>query len=175
MDHRRRSVRSLEEVNQVRSSVIEAVEKTSRWLRSLEHQPMQLFRSMRFTQIGTDPLTHESLNIIEQLNQTFTILCSLRAVEILFKLHPSIQGFSLAMATCGGRDIQSIESELLAAEVFCATHPYSNQKLKKDIARMSTDNAKHRYVFFASPAYIEGRVEHLETCEGVQVYAIGLP
>jgi hypothetical protein len=61
---------------------------------------------------------------------------------------------------------------LVAAEVFSATHPNSNQKLKKDLARLSADPARHRYVFFAAPGYVVGRNERLETVPGVQVHVV---
>ena len=34
---------------------------------------------------------------------------------------------------------------------FSATHPSSNDKLKKDIAKVGESPAKHRYVFFHCP------------------------
>lgn len=110
--------------------------------------------------------------MIEQLNQTFTILASLRAVERLFELHPEAAGFRLALCTCSGRDIESVEPGLVAAEVFSATHPNSNNKLRKEIARLASDTSLHRYVFFASPKWVPGRHERLEVPGiGVQVYA----
>jgi hypothetical protein len=109
-----------------------------------------------------------------QLNQTFTILVSLRAVERLIEMHPEANGFRLALATSSGRDIESVEPNLVASEVFSATHPGSNQKLKKDIARLASDPARHRYVFFAAPKYTTGRQAHLETVPGVEVHCVEL-
>ena len=174
VDHRRVTIQSKDDVIRIRTRVIEGIHKTSRWLCSLEHQPLSLFEAMRFRQIGHDPLTLEPQNIIEQLNQTYTILASLRAVDLLFQLHPEIHGYRIAMATCSGRDIESFDAGTLAAEVFCATHPQSNRKLQKEIARMSNDPAKHRYVFFYSPAHSGGRVPVLETHDHVHVYAVTL-
>jgi hypothetical protein len=51
-------------------------------------------------------------------NQTFTILVSLRAVERLIEMHPEANGFRLALATSNGRDIESVEPDLVAGEVF---------------------------------------------------------
>jgi len=50
----------------------------------------------------------------------------------------------LALGTSSGRDIESGAPDMAAAEVFSATHPNSNQKLKKDLARLSADPARHR-------------------------------
>ena len=55
-----------------------------------------------------------------------------------------------------------------------ATHPGSNQKLKKDIARLAADPARHRYVFFAAPNYASGRQAHLETVPGIEVHCVEL-
>jgi hypothetical protein len=90
----------------------------------------------------------------------------------LIELHPDAGGFRLALGTSSGRDIESVVPDMVAAEVFSATHPNSNQKLKKDLARLSADPARHRYVFFAAPGYVAGRHERLETAPGVQVYVV---
>jgi len=133
---------------------------------------MALLKAMRFETVGHDPLTGAPLNVVEQLNQTFTILVTLRAVERLIELHPDAGGFRLALGTSSGRDIESVVPDLVAAEVFSATHPASNQKLKKDLARLSGDPARHRYVFFAAPGYVAGRQERLETASAIQVHAV---
>ena len=112
------------------------------------------------------------LNVVEQLNQTFTILVSLRAAERLIELHPDAGGFRLALATSSGRDIESVVPDLVAAEVFSATRPSSNQKLKKDIARLTADPARYRYVFFAAPGFVSGRQEALETSPDVEVHCV---
>lgn len=65
---------------------------------------MGLLRAMRFDAIGHDPLTGTPLNVVEHINQTFTILVTLRAVEQLLKLHPEAGGYHLALGTSGGRD-----------------------------------------------------------------------
>ena len=70
---------------------------------------MSVLRAMRFDTVGHDPLTGEPLNVVEQLNQTFTILVTLRAIEQLFELHPDAGGFRLALGTSSGRDIESVK------------------------------------------------------------------
>jgi hypothetical protein len=148
--------------------------RTAAWLRKFDKEPMALLKALRFETVGHDPLTGEPLNVVEQLNQTFTILVTLRAIERLIELHPEAGGFLVALGTSSGRDIVSVAPALVAAEVFSATHPASNQKLKKDLARLAADAARHRYVFFAAPAYAAGRQESLESMPGVQVHAVEL-
>jgi hypothetical protein len=172
MDHRRPIVRTIADAEGMRAQMLDAATRTAGWLRDFPGEPMALLKALRFELVGHDPLTGEPLNVIEQLNQTFTILVTLRAIERLIELHPDADGFRLALGTSSGRDIESVAPEMVAAEVFSATHPGSNQKLKKDLARLSADKARHRYVFFAAPRYEAGRQKQLETAPGIQVYAV---
>ena len=172
MDHRRPIINSIADAEAIRAQVINGASRSVDWLRSFVGEPFELLRAIRFQTIGHDPLTGEPLNLVEQLNQTFTILVSLRAVERLIEMHPGAGGFRLALTTSSGRDIESVVPELVAAEVFAVTHPRSNQKLKKDIERLTGDPASHRYVFFAAPGYVCGRQAALETSPGVEVHCV---
>jgi hypothetical protein len=60
---------------------------------------------------------------------------------------------------------------LVTTAVILATRSDSNQKLRKDIARLSTDPARFRYVFFAAPGYAPGRQTQLEV-PGIEVHAV---
>lgn len=172
-DHRKPTIRTIADAEKLHAQILEGAARTAAWLRSFDADPMTLLRKLRFETVGHDPLTGEPLNVVEQLNQTFTILVSLRAVEKLIELHPEAGGFRLALGTASGRDIESVEPDLVAAEVFSATRPNSNDKLRKDIARLVGDPARHRYVFFAAPAYATGRQMQLEkNASGVQVFAV---
>jgi hypothetical protein len=172
MDHRRAIIRSIADAEATHARILDGAVRTAAWMRTFSGNPMALLKAMRFETVGHDPLTGEPLNVVEQLNQTFTILVSLRAVERLIELHPEADGFRLALGTSSGRDIESVVPDLVAAEVFSATHPASNQKLKKDLLRLSADPARHRYVFFAAPGYAAGRQEKLETLPPIQVHAV---
>jgi hypothetical protein len=172
VSHRRPIIRTITDAEQLHSQILDGAARTVAWLRSVEGEPMAVLKKLRFETVGHDPLTGSPLNVVEQLNQTFTILVSLRAVEKLIELHPEAGGFQLALGTSSGRDIQSVAPGLVAAEVFSATHPNSNQKLRKEIARLAEDPAEHRYVFFASPKYTVGRHVQLEKSgTGIHVYA----
>ena len=172
MDHRRPTIRTIADAEQMHAQILDGAARTVAWLRGVEGEPMAVLKKLRFDTVGHDPLTGSPLNVVEQLNQTFTILVSLRAVEKLIELYPEAGGFRLALGTSSGRDIESVTPGLVAAEVFSATHPNSNQKLRKEIARLADDPAQYRYVFFASPTYKVGRHEQLEKPgTGVQVYA----
>jgi hypothetical protein len=173
-DLRRAVIWSANEAEALRAHVLKAAEDTAAWIRNFKGSPLKLLTALRFQAVGHDPLTGEALNVIEQINQTFTILVSLRAVERLIEMHPEVNGFRLALGTSSDRDIKSVEPDLVAAEIFSATHPGSNQKLKKDIARLASDPSRHRYVFFATPKYASGWQTHLETLPGVEVHCVEL-
>ena len=174
MDHRRPIILTIADAEGIRAQILAGAAHTADWLRTFTGDPMELLKALRFKSVGHDPLTGEPLNVVEQLNQTFTILVTLSAVEQLIELHPDAGGFRLALGTSSGRDIESVAPDIVAAEVFSATHPNSNQKIKKDLARLSGDPARHRYVFFAAPGFEPGRQMdlELETAPGVQVYAV---
>jgi len=127
--------------------LLDSAARTATWLRDFNGEPMSLLRALRFDTVGHDPLTGEPLNVVEQLNQTFTILVTLRAIKRLIDLHPEARGFRLALGTTSGWDIESIVPNLVAEEVFSATRPASNQKIKKELARLSGDPACYRYGF----------------------------
>ena len=171
MDSRLRTIRTTADAEEMHSQILQGAANTAKWLRTFEGNPMAMLRQLRFDPIGCDPLTGQPLNIVEQLNQTFTILVSLRAVECLIEMHPEAEGFRVALGTCQGRDVESLKPGLVSAEVFSATSPNSNQKLKKDLARLAVDSAEHRYIFFACPGYSAGRHETLETSQ-VQIFAV---
>ena len=83
-------IRSLSEASDLRDKVLSHAEYTTAWLRTFAGSPIELFSVLRFKPMGHDPLTGESLHVIEQLNQTFTILASLRAVEFSGALHREV-------------------------------------------------------------------------------------
>ena len=97
--------------------------------------PLAALARLKFAQAGCDPLDlNRSLNFVEQLNQSFTSLASLEATRWLFERHPDRGPFHLNLGTAPGADIASADGAV-AAEVFAATHPDSNDKLRKDVKR----------------------------------------
>jgi hypothetical protein len=129
--------------------------------------------SMKTATVGCDPLDSElPLNLIEQLNQTFTYVASARATKLLFELHPELAPFTLNLGTAPGSDIESKKDGGLAAEVFAAVSTRNNRKLEKDVARVSDTVARRKYVFFMCPGYEKGRQEKLDRA-GVRVWSVG--
>jgi hypothetical protein len=99
MNHRRPIIHAITEAEDMYKQLLVSATNTAAWLRNFDGDPMTLLKSLRFELVGHDPLTGEPLNMVEQLNQTFTILVTLRAVERLIELHPDAGGFRLALGT----------------------------------------------------------------------------
>jgi hypothetical protein len=135
---------------------------------------LEFLYRMKFEALGHDPLVLErKLNLIEQLNQTFTYLASFRAAEVLFDQHKDISSLTMNLGTKSGWDIETQDGGGLVAEVFAAVTPENNRKLSKDIERVASSHAKHRYVFFMCPGYKAGKYFSRRSTKGVVVLSLG--
>jgi hypothetical protein len=146
-------INNFQDVDKYKLKVLEATENTVKRIKDLSMHKggFELFHDLRFSNVGQDPLEMRPLNFVEQLNQTFTYLVSLQATEYLIDVHPEHIPFVLNLGTSPGFDIVS-KNGLIIAEVFAATSPQSNQKLKKDCKRVAdSKETKYRYVFYYSP------------------------
>jgi len=113
-----------------------------------------LFHTLKFDKIGCDPLSPKiQWNVVEQINQTFTYLVSLKAAEFLYKEYRAIEIIELNLGTKGGFDLIGKDAkgrDIAAAEVFAAVKAHSNDKLRQDILKVMKSNAENRYVFFTA-------------------------
>lgn len=106
-----------------------------------------LLRKIKFLTSGFDPLFDESMNFIEQVNQTFTYLVCLRAVEQLLIKHPG-HNYFVNFGTEGGYDVV-YEDESIVCECFASTAPDSNKKLENDVKKVYENiTAINKYVIF---------------------------
>ena len=133
---------------------------------------IEVLRQMKFTEMAWHPVDDRPLNLVEQLNQTWTYLVTLKALPFLFERHPSSGGFRLNLGTASGTDIESVIPGVVAAEVFAAVHPKNNRKLEKDLKKLALEcaSAQFRYVFFGAPGFRHERQHKLETIEGIEVW-----
>jgi len=136
--------------------------------------PLELLYRIKFDQIGFDPLNQQrSLNLIEQVNQTFTHLASFKAAKMLFSWHSGLTSLKMNLGTQSGTDIESDYDGGISAEVFAAVTPASNEKLKKDIEKVSKSQAAHKYVFFMCPNCVEGQYLKCKAPNGIKIWSLG--
>jgi predicted RNA-binding Zn-ribbon protein involved in translation (DUF1610 family) len=136
--------------------------------------PLEFLYRIKFETIGCDPFSSQRpLNLIEQVNQTFTYLASFKAAKLLFTWHPGLIDLKLNLGTSSGTDIESDYDGGISAEVFAATSPASNDKLKKDIEKVSKSHARHKYVFFMCPNCDEGQYLKCKAPTGIRVWSLG--
>ena len=136
--------------------------------------PIEALGRIKFESLGYDPLGARRLNLIEQVNQTFTYLATVEALRYLFRHHAEYGPFRIHLGTAAGYDISSLDNGIIA-EVFAAVTPESNQKLKKDACKLSLAPADYRYVFCACPGLPLGELACLRNYPGVRIVSLGVP
>jgi len=150
---KRQTIRHAAELDRLEALVSSAAAATVERMRDLftKDQHLAVLALLKFTTSGCDPLNSDRpLNLVEQLNQSFTYLASIAGARWLLERHPTHAPFVLNLGTASGSDIVSEDGQV-AAETFAATDPDSNDKLRKDVAKVAKSAAKHKYVFFLSP------------------------
>jgi hypothetical protein len=134
---------------------------------------IDFLKQIKFEQCGFDPLFEEPTNFIEQVNQTFTYLVCLSAVDILLSRHCSHK-FNVNFGTQAGFDIVS-EDESIICECFAATTPDSNRKLEKDVKKVYENKfASIKYVIYYASI---PKAVHLENIrkkyQGIEIVVLG--
>jgi hypothetical protein len=151
---KRQVVSSLKDLDRLEHEITRAVDATVSSLKQIlsDEAALDAFARLKFSAAGHDPLDiQRPLNIIEQLNQTFTYLASVAGARWIMSRHGDCVPLILNLGTAAGFDISS-ECGRFVAETFAVTHPSSNDKLRKDVAKMQTTVAEHRFVFYLSPS-----------------------
>ena len=168
------TVRSAQEAEERLVKLEESAARVAAWVTAFDGRPLDLIRHMKFDLVGFHPVTHSPLNVIEQVNQTWTYAAALLAARKLFDLHPDARAFHLAPGAHASQplDVMSEVPGLVGAETFAAVRPQNNRKLAKDLDKLAHSGEQHRYVFFMSPAFPgTQRLERFER-DGVQVWSV---
>lgn len=169
-------VKSWEEAEARLLGLEESATRTVAWISAYAGRPLDLIRHIKFDLVGSHPVTHSRLNIVEQVNQTWTYAVALLAAMKLFQLHPDVGAFYLAPGAHASQplDVMSEVVGKVGAETFAAVNPQNNRKLSKDLNKLSLSAEQHRYVFFMSPLFPgTKRLEQLER-DGIQVWSVDL-
>lgn len=167
------TIRSEADVDRYSERLKAAAARAIGWLCGQQGDPLDLLRRMKFAEIAFHPIEDRPLNLIEQVNQTWTYAAALAAARELLRLHPRAGGFKVAPGAHMAipLDIMSFDG-MVGAETFAAVNPRNNGKLTKDVAKMAQRHERHRYVFFSSPQF--PALQRLPDFEkgGVQVWSV---
>lgn len=148
-------VRNTEDIDRYLCQVRKAAASVHAWFAVQSGDPLDLLRRMKFEAIGFHPIEGHALNIIEQINQTWTYAVALSAARRLLELHPEAGGYRLAPGAHAALelDIMSESAGLVGAETFATVDPRNNCKLEQDLRKLAVRTERHRYVFFMSPSF----------------------
>jgi hypothetical protein len=173
-------ITSVEQLEAYLEKVNEAARKAHEWISKQPNDPIEFLRRVKFEKIGYHPIDGHEINLIEQVNQTWTYAVALKATRLLFERHPDAEGFTLAPGATASQDldIMSIRTGLVGAETFAATSPGSNGKLKKDLTKLRAKERdyKHRYLFYSAPTHpTTARQFQLESgYQGIEVWSLNI-
>ena len=167
-------INSAEQVKQLRGKIHESSDRTVDSLREVlasGESSMDILWKLKFEQVGWHYFEGRPMNLFGQLNDMFSWLVALRAVELLFEVHGEVEEYDVKAGSAGRKlDIVSVPPGTVAAEVFAQIGPHDG-KLKCDLDKVAKSDAQHKYVFFYSLGFQEGRQESLERA-GVEVWAV---
>lgn len=167
-------VQSVDDADRLLDTIRASAQRAHDWIAAQGGDPLDMLKRMKFDPVGFHPVEDRALNVVEQINQTWTYFVAAAATKQLLELHPDVNGFYLAPGAHASRelDIMSVAPGKVGAETFAAVHPRNNRKLESDLTKMIARSETHRYVFFMSPKYPRaGRQIDLEK-GGVQVWSL---
>jgi len=161
-----------EQIQHLRATVRGSVDRAAAVMRELlkDNPAMVALAGMKFEELGFHPIEDRRLNLVEQVNQTFTYLASLAAAEDILIRHPGSAPIHLNLGTSAGYDLVSPSKDVVA-EVFAAVRRTNNRKLAKDVIKVDRSEAQHKYVFFHCPGEAPG-ISHLERFPEVHLIAL---
>ena len=167
-------IRTPDDADRLMETVRGSAQRVHDWVAAQTGDPLQMLRHMKFDAIGFHPLEGHALNLVEQINQTWTFAVAIAAARQLLELHPEAGGFHLAPGAHASRalDIMSVAEGLVGAETFAAVNPRNNDKLRGDLAKLAGRTETHRYVFFMSPLFPGNERRPEFEKGGVQVWSV---
>jgi hypothetical protein len=168
------TIRSIEDADRLMARIRASATRVHGWVAAQTGDPLEMLRRMKFDPVGFHPVEDRSLNLMEQINKTWTYAVAVAAARQLLLLHPEAGGFHLAPGAHASRDldIMSEVEGLVGAETFAAVTPRNNGKLVADLAKLATRSETHRYVFFLSPLFPGNERRPQLERGGVQVWSV---
>jgi hypothetical protein len=135
---------------------------------------------MKFETVGFHPIQGHALNVVEQINQTWTYVVALAAARHLLEMHPEAGGYVLAPGAHAAieLDIMSEALGLVGAEAFAAVDPKNNNKLELDLQKLAARTEHHRYLILyvaAIPRLQEAPAMGAQRYSGVVRRCVAVP
>ena len=84
-------VRTIGDVEQHLAAIRASAARAQSWIAAQAGDPLDLLRRMKFEPVGFHPIEDRPLNVIEQINQTWTYAVALSAARVLLELHPEMR------------------------------------------------------------------------------------
>jgi hypothetical protein len=167
-------IRTAVEADNLMEMVRASAARAQQWMASQSGDPLDLLRRMKFDPIGFHPLEDRPLNLIEQINQTWTFAVAIAAARQLLNLHPDVSGFRLAPGAHASLelDIMSEEAGYVGAETFAAVNPRNNGKLAADLVKLASRMERYKYVFFMSPLFPGNERRPQFERNGIEVWSV---
>src|SRR5579863_5322615 len=88
-------VSGAQEIDHYLATIQQSSAKAATALTALTNNPDHLFWQIKFLPRGRHPIEDRQLNLVEQINQTWTFIAALEAARILLQNHPT-RTFSLS-------------------------------------------------------------------------------
>lgn len=167
-------IRTAAEADDLLADVRDSAIRAQAWIAGHSGDPLDLLRRMKFEPVGFHPIEDRPLNLIEQINQTWTYAVAIAAARHLLSLHPDTDGLRLAPGAHASQklDIMSEAPGYIGAETFAAVDPRNNDKLKKDMMKLARHTERHRYVYFMSPLFPGNQRWPRFERDGIEVWSV---
>jgi len=167
-------IRTAAEAEDMLSVVRDSAARAQAWIAGQSGDALDLLRRMKFDPVGFHPIEDRPLNLVEQINQTWTYAVAIAAARHLLSLHPDAGGLKLAPGAHASLELD-IMSEIpcyIGAETFAAVNPRNNNKLATDMAKLTLRTERHRYVYFMSPMFPGNRRLPQFERDGIEVWSV---
>ncbi|MEO9230630.1 MAG: hypothetical protein ABI216_17030 [Devosia sp.] len=167
-------IKNAEDADRLIRTIQASAQRAHDWIAAQTGDPLDMLKRMKFEPVGFHPVEDRALNVVEQINQTWTYFVAASAAKQLLEIHPDVGGFHLAPGAHASLalDIMNDAPGVVGAETFAAVDPRNNRKLQSDLQKMAVRSERFRYVFFMSPLHpFPGRQRTLER-DGVEVWSL---
>jgi hypothetical protein len=146
------TVRAPSDIDDLMKVIRSSAARAQNWLSVQTGDSLDFFRQMKYEAVGFHPIEDRKINLVEQINQTWTFVAALAGARQLFKLHPNIGGFHLAPGAHASLDldIMSEVEGMVGAEAFAAVTPRNNQKLVGDMTKLALRSETYHLGDFCS-------------------------